>query len=197
MTKWQIRPNTFLADSGASSHMGHCNTGMFDFQEKTCGIKIGNGNTMSITKIGKKSGMLVQADGTKTNVVLENYKHVEDLWVNLFSITQAMASGWNLKSDGQMIMLIKGQDIIKFDRIMNTGDGYVCGVEIIPQIEAATPTLGDGSTIDINELHHTLNHCGEDMLRLTAKAHGLTVKGTLKPCFTCRMGNHERGTLQK
>jgi len=38
-TKWQIGPNTFLVDSGASSHMGHCDAGMFDFQMKTCGIK--------------------------------------------------------------------------------------------------------------------------------------------------------------
>ena len=134
MVKWQIGPNTFLADSGASSHMGHCDAGMFDLQDKTCGIKVGDGNTLTVTKIGKKSGILVQADGKKTNVVLENYKHVEGLWVNLFSVTQALASGWNLKSDGQMIMLIKGQDTIKFDRIMKTGDGYVCGVEIQPHI---------------------------------------------------------------
>jgi len=93
MVKWQIGPNTFLADSGASSHMGHCDAGMFDLQDKTCGIKVGDGKTLAVTKIGKKSGILVQADGTKTNVVLENYKHVEGLWVNLFSVTQALASG--------------------------------------------------------------------------------------------------------
>jgi len=51
-TKWQIGPNTFLADSGASSHMGHCDAGMFDFQEKTCGIKVGDGNVHAVTKIG-------------------------------------------------------------------------------------------------------------------------------------------------
>ena len=179
MMKWQIGPNTFLADSGASSHMGHCDAGMFDFQEKTCGIKVGDGNVHAVTKIGKKSGILVQADGTQTNVVLENYKHVPGLWVNLFSVTQALTSGWNLKSDGQIIMLVKGQDTINYDRILKTGDGFVCGVDIIPQIEAATPTLSEGSTIDINELHCTLNHCGEDTLNLTTKAHGLILKGTL------------------
>jgi len=72
MMKWQIWSNTFLADSGASSHMGHCDAGMFDFQEKTCGIKIGNDNTIAVTKIGKKSVILIQADGTKKSVVLEN-----------------------------------------------------------------------------------------------------------------------------
>jgi len=147
--KWQIGSNTFLADSGASSHMGHCGARMFDFQEKT----------LAVTKIGKKSGILVQANGARTNVVLENYKHVPGLWVNLFSVTQALASGWNLKSDGQMIMLIKGQDTIKFDSIMKTGYGYVCGVDIIPQIEASIPTLSEGSAINIKEIHRNLNHC--------------------------------------
>ena len=52
MTKWQIVPYTFLADSGASSHMGHCESGMLDFQAKCCGIKIGDGQTMTVNKIG-------------------------------------------------------------------------------------------------------------------------------------------------
>ena len=189
MTKWQIGPDTFLADSGASSHMGHCDAEMFDFQAKTCGIKIGDGQTMTVSKIGKKSGILVQADGTRTNVILENFKHVPGLWVNLFSVTQALASGWNLKSDGQMIMLVKGLDTIKFDRIMKTGGAYVCGVDILPQLKASTSTLSEGSTIDINDLHCILKHCGEDTLKLTVKAHGLILKGTLQPCFACRTGN--------
>jgi len=152
---------------------------------------------LTVTKIGKNSGILVQADGTKTNVILKNYKHVPGLWVNLFSVTQAIASGWNLKSDGQMIMLIKGLDTIKFDRIMQTGDGYVCGVDIIPRVKAAASTLSEGSAIDINELHRILNHCGEDTLKLTAKAHGMILRGTLQPCFACRTGNARNKDVAK
>jgi len=110
--KWDHGPHTFLADSGASSHMGHCDAGMFDFTTKSCGVKVGDGKTLTVSKIGKKAGILTHLDGTKMNIVLENYKHVPGLWVNLFSVTQAMSSGWNLKSDGRVIMLIKGADVI-------------------------------------------------------------------------------------
>ena len=57
VVKWQLGTHTFLADSGASSHMGHCDAGMFDFQRKSCGVKVGDGKTLAVAKIGKKSTM--------------------------------------------------------------------------------------------------------------------------------------------
>jgi len=177
--------------------MGHCDAGMFDYMMKSCGVKVGDGKTLTVAKIGKKAGILTHIDGTKMNIMLENYKHVPGLWVNLFSVTQAMSSGWNLKSDGRVIMLVKVANVIKFDKVMTTGDGYVYGVDVLPQLEAAAPTLSQGSIVDINSFHQILNHCGEDSLRLTAQAHGIQLTGILKPCFACATANARQKNVAK
>jgi len=78
VAKWQLGPHTFLADSGTSSHMEHCDAGMFDFQRKSCGIKVGDGKTLAVANIGKKSVVLTHSDGTKMSIVIENYKLVPD-----------------------------------------------------------------------------------------------------------------------
>ena len=48
------------------------------------------------TKIGKRRVTAIQADGTSLDLILEDYKYVPDLWVNLFSLTKALAKGWNM-----------------------------------------------------------------------------------------------------
>jgi len=96
-----------------------------------------------------------------------------------------------------MIMLARGLEVIKFDRVMATRNGYVSEVDIIPQIEAAAPILSQGSTVDFNSLHQILNHCGEDNLCLTAKAHGIQLTGVLKPCFACTIANARKKNVAK
>ena len=39
---------------------------------------------------------------------MKNYKQVPGLWVNLFSITQAIADGWKLGNDKKVITISKG-----------------------------------------------------------------------------------------
>ena len=108
-----------------------------------------------------------------------------------------MASGWYLGNEGKIITLSKGPVTIKFDRIIETGDGYVCAMDIFPTAEAATTTLEEGSTIDINQLHRILNHCGADTLKLTAAANNITVQGELKPCFSCKISNAQKRSVPK
>ncbi len=101
-------------------------------------ILFGAGDLETATKIGKRKGTVIQADGTATNVTLSNYKHVPKLWTNLFSLTASIASGWKVCNEGKILVLTKGKQKIKFDRIIKTGDGYLCGVEIPPQGTADT-----------------------------------------------------------
>jgi hypothetical protein len=94
----KIGPHTYLADSGASSHMGPGDAGMFDLIDESTTVKVGNGKHLPVAKVGKKKGTIKQADGSEVQVTLKRYKQVPDLWVNLFSVTAAMADGWHLGS---------------------------------------------------------------------------------------------------
>jgi hypothetical protein len=175
----KIGPNTYLADTGASSHMGPGDEGMFDFEDKSTTIKVGNGKHLSTGKIGKRKGTVIQQDGTEVQLTLKQYKQVPDLWVNLFSVTAALSDGWKLGNEGKAITISKVKVTLKFDKIFESGDGYVCGVEIVPTTEAASMSLAAGTSMDINEFHHIFNHVADETLTLTAAAHDIKLTGTL------------------
>jgi hypothetical protein len=92
--------NLWLADSVASCHMTLSEEGMYDCKEFCVPITIGNGKAMIATKIGKKKVTMVLADGRTAEIILDNCKLVPSLWVNLFSLTQSLRKGWDLKNEG-------------------------------------------------------------------------------------------------
>jgi hypothetical protein len=50
------------------------------------------------------------------------------------------------------------------------------------------------NTIDVNNLHKILGHCGEVSARLTGKALGYEVIGTFDACEVCSIGKASRKT---
>ena len=48
-----LKKHLFIADSGASCHMVHTDTGMFDTRDIKEEITVGNGNVIYAMKIGK------------------------------------------------------------------------------------------------------------------------------------------------
>ena len=102
------KTNIWLADSGASTHMGNSDEGMFDVKVIKSPVKIGNGKTVMALKWGKKRITIIQKDGSMIHSVLEDYKYVPDMCVNLFSITKALQKGWNIGNKGLELFLKKG-----------------------------------------------------------------------------------------
>ncbi len=81
-----LRENIWLADSGASCHMGPSDDGMFDCEIINEPVTVGTGQTVKAVKIGKRRTTVCQADGSTLNTVLPIYKHDPDLTVNHFSV---------------------------------------------------------------------------------------------------------------
>ena len=120
--------------------MGPSDEGMVDVKPISTPIKIGDGKSLTATKTGKKKITIQQADGSTYDALLDNYKCVPGLWTHLFSITSAMKSGWKLGNVGLKMHLTKGRVKIIFDRIFQTQEGILCGVEIISRPgESASP----------------------------------------------------------
>jgi hypothetical protein len=164
--------NIYIGNSGTSCHMVHSDEGMYDVKSIKEKITIGNGQNIEALKIGKKKGMIKLDDGTIMNVMLNNVKNVPNLApYNLFSITQAISSGWMLGNEGKTILLKNGKSVLKLNKMLKTKSGYVGGAEILSRVDdnIAAPALSPGKGVDIMKLHDMLGHVSESTTRKTAE----------------------------
>jgi hypothetical protein len=125
-------PLSWLGDTAASTHMGNSDEGMTDVVDIKQTIMIGNGKTLMATKMGTLHRTVFQEDGSSFDIELRDCKYVPDLHVNLFSITKSLGQGWRLSNDGVMILLKKDKASLKFDKVYQTDNGKVVGVELLP-----------------------------------------------------------------
>ena len=192
----KIGPNTYMCDSAATSHMGPGDEGMVDFENTKMGVKVGNGEMLEVSKVGKRKVLALQEKGN-ISATLGKYKQVPKLWCNLFSMPMAMQDGWKLGNEDKVITLTKGKVTLRFENIIPVGDSFVATIELVPQSDSANPTLAAGKSMDINNFHCLFNHCAEETLRLTAKALGIQLRGKLKPCWACASGNAKKKAVAK
>jgi len=90
---------------------------------------VGDGTSILAEKIGDKNIIILQEDGEEREGVLRGCKYVLKLGpFSLFSLTNSIDKGFKLGNEGKNITIGKGNFKLKFDRIINTKSGYVCGV---------------------------------------------------------------------
>ena len=78
----EMTPHTFIADSGASSHMEPSCLGMVDPQPSTYTVKFGTGEAQPVSKVGNRKGQVMQSDGSSTPLTMRTFKCVPNLWTN-------------------------------------------------------------------------------------------------------------------
>ena len=76
---------TWIADSGATTHMTNCLEGMFDLVDTNVNVSVGDGRKMKTVKIGKWRGTAVDSEGTRRHITLSNVSYVPDLMAFLFN----------------------------------------------------------------------------------------------------------------
>ena len=197
----KILKNTWIADSGASTHMGNSDEGMTDVREIDSPVQIGNGKTLRATKIGRKHVTVLSKDGTTTNIVLEDYKYVPDLWVNLFAVTKSLRNGWKISNDGVTLYLRKGESEVKFDKAIKTHKGLIIGADMMARVpdvaNVASAPFASGKTINVNVMHRALGHPSEDTTRRTAAFYGLKLSGEMDPCIDCAEAKSRQRNVNK
>jgi hypothetical protein len=75
----EFTENIWIGDSGASCHYCNSDKGLFDIQEVSESITVGNGKTMEAIKIGKLRCNVKQVNGKIFQVVLQDVKYVPEL----------------------------------------------------------------------------------------------------------------------
>ena len=200
--KHLFNPNVYLADSGASCHMGPCNKGMFNIKSVTSDIKLGDGSILKAKCIGNKRVTVIQDDGTAVEVVLHDYKWVPGLLVNLFSITKSLDKGWDIRNRGKHIYMKKNGVKIVFDRRLTTDKGSILGVEMVPRTNSTAESVAmvameRGQAIDIMKFHAIIGHANEITTKKTASFYGLTLTGTFRPCESCAAAKSRQKNVKK
>ena len=70
-------------------------------------IQVGNGNVLTVNKIGDKRVTVIHKDGSTQDLILKDYKYVPNLTFNLFSLTKPLSSGWGLSDADKRLFLHK------------------------------------------------------------------------------------------
>jgi hypothetical protein len=173
---------------------------MFDVKHIDEKIRVGNGNLLVATKIGNIKLNVTQVNGTDFTITLQGVKFVPDLWVNLFSINQALKKGYSISNNDIIISLNKGSKKITFDRFFKAKDGTVSGILMKSCDNPVANTDLNGVTkkgIEINDFHAMLGHCGSDRLERTARIHGFKLFGELKTCKQCAISKARQKNMIK
>ena len=159
-----------------------------------------NGVVLSAKQIGQKKVTVYHKDGSTEDVTLTNLKYVPDLWVNLFSIGQALKNGFAIGNKGVSIKLVKGSTpFLKFDCIVPTSQGFVIRIEMksltIPT--GATMIFEQGCKMDINKAHGLLGHASMASVNKMSKGLGWTLMGDEQICRNCARGKSKQAKLPR
>ena len=83
-------------NSGASSHMTNTLQGMYNQCRISSKVKSGSGKYVEANIIGDISGITIQKDGAKTDIMLRNIKYAPSLFCKLISLTTTMNKGFKM-----------------------------------------------------------------------------------------------------
>jgi hypothetical protein len=130
--KEEVDHEIWEGDSGALCHYCNDNEGLYKCKSISEETTVGNGNIMIAKKVGKLRCGILQKNGEKQIVTLENLKFVPELWIILFSIGNALKNVFNLNNYCEIIKLSKGNVTFTFDHIVRTKHGFVPGIKLLP-----------------------------------------------------------------
>jgi Zinc knuckle len=181
-----LSKDLWLGDSGASCHMTCSDAGMKNCKSINMHIRIGDGKLLKATKIGDKHVTVRQKDGKYFNIVLKDCKYVPDLFVNLFSITKTLDSGWKLSNEGVKIKLSKSNTTIKFDQVLPTDNGVLVGVKMVSRNDVAMLASGKLG-VNYEDLHRLLGHTSKEIIKKTGEYYKIPVRGEFPACVDCAL----------
>ena len=66
---------TWIADSGATTHMTNSLEGMYDLTDANVSVSVGDGRKLRTVKTGKWRGTAVDSEGTRKQIALSNVSY--------------------------------------------------------------------------------------------------------------------------
>jgi Reverse transcriptase (RNA-dependent DNA polymerase) len=174
---------TFIADSGASSHMVYSDLHLFDIEPIDTMVTVGNNSSMPCTSKGTYRGVSTNPDGSTVLITLYDVLYVPQLKVNLLSITKCMSNpSVTLFGSSTSLALQFGQHTLIFGKELLHGSGKLYATDIVPNPPSETTHL----TLTYNAYHSMLGNPNSHVVCHTAKHHNVTLTNIHnRPCRHC------------
>ena len=112
----------------------------------------------------------------------------------MFSIPTALQRGYKIGNDGLKWYLTKNGSTFRFNKLLKTGRGLVCGINLYPVTMAI---LAIGKEINANKAHMILGHPAEETVRRTAAFYGWKLTGKFEPCKFCGLAKARQANVNK
>ena len=126
---------------------------------------------------------------------LSSYDYVIDC--NLLSLTQAIASGFEMTGNSQGMWIKKGAMTYQFDRQFKSGSGILFGLKIDDNMVRTNINPSSENKIKAHIMHARFGHAGETYTRETRKRLGITLQGPFPSCESCVLSKMKQKSVQK
>ena len=194
---------TWLADTGATSHMKMNTDGVLDLKALTNhNITFGNKDKLKATHSGYYPVIAQNGKTIKLEVVI-----VPGLWVNLFSVTKAMKGDWDVstttdpQTKTKILQISKDSLTIRFNKVIPVGnDKQLIGIDFQQPKTAPTSTavpMTVGAIIKHMAMHNRLGHPGDRVMKATAAKLGLKITGKFENCENCALAKIRQTSVNK
>jgi hypothetical protein len=122
--KYNMSPNTFIFDSGATSHMMYIKEELNNLKPWHVPVKVGNASNIYSEMKGTFHGLVTQEGGRTLRITLEDVLYIPDLYINPFSMTKVLNNPSNdlNKENGAVSLVITNTRkycLIKFSLLVN------------------------------------------------------------------------------
>jgi hypothetical protein len=181
-----VKDTTFVADTGATSHIVYSTKYLTDITQINSEITMGNEDVFQCTKKGICGGFIKNKHGKDVPIVLQDVFHVPWLAVKLLSSIKCITKqGVQFSANNRNLFLSILGTQIKFDKEIQHGTGKLNPIEIKTlSCEAAYLILY------FNKFHIILGHPHNVTLKETAKAKNIQLIGVHhRPCTHCAEAN--------
>ena len=214
------KPDVFLCDSGATSHMTNNKEGLLEAESHVQTVTIGNGKTLRSKLKGSIKTKMTARDGSEFEAVIKDVLYVPQLVCNLLSVGR-MSQNAKITYEGNKAQVeFKGNGkTIDLERLSPKSNVY--GIELTRMTGATeqvpakgkkpantnsdaknknenTKTLPtDKTKLPLMMAHGMLGHCSHDVVRKTMTHLGWKPHGTDVMCVHCAVGKAKQKNVKK
>ena len=154
---WQVGDETWLCDSGASTHMTPSADGMINYRECNLKLRITDGSTRTIEGSGDINFAFRSGNGL-VRVTLTNVAHVPDFRHNLFSLPTVVKHGHTFEGrPAGIVVKLKSERSIVFPLTGNMYSLYGYRVDCTTRGDAcavlAPGKLPNKPVVNMNDYH--------------------------------------------
>lgn len=185
--------NTWILDSGSTSHMKKDLNGMTDLVPFQSKITVGNQETIYSQQKGTYHGNYLNSEGIETKITLKDVLYVPDIVTNLFSMTKALNNPQvQIQRQKQTVVLSMGQLQLPFSP--NHINTQLLTVDIKPILQKEENV---NLTFTHQQLHEKLGHPHDKIVEQTAKKMHIKLTTSPEKCVNCVMAKAKRKKINK